>query len=65
VLNVEEWPPGKKIDTHMLATFGEETIMNYYYLPLLAALAFGCGDKDEDTGSEDSAAPADTADTAE
>ena len=50
----------------MLATFGEETTMNtYYYLPLLAALAFGCGDKDEDTGSEDSAAPADTADTAE
>ena len=35
----------------------------YYVLPLMAAFTFGCGDKDaEDTGSEDTAAPADSGD---
>jgi hypothetical protein len=33
----------------------------YYLLSLLAAFAFGCGDKDsEDTGSEDTAKSEDT-----
>lgn len=38
--------------------------MTKYILPLLAALVVGCGDKDDDTGSEDTAvAPGDTADS--
>jgi len=35
-----------------------------YLLPLMAAFAFGCGDKDsEDSGSEDTSAPADSGDS--
>ena len=36
-----------------------------YLIPLLAALTFGCGDKDEDTGAEDTFAPSDSGDTAD
>lgn len=36
---------------------------HYYLLPLLAAFFIGCGDKDsEDSGSEDTAPPADSGD---
>ena len=31
-----------------------------YILPLLACFTFGCGDKDEDSGSEDTSAPMDS-----
>lgn len=38
----------------------------YYLLSLLAAFAFGCGDKDpEDTGSTDTAESGDSGDTAD
>ena len=39
--------------------------MNKYLLTLLAALTFGCGDKDDDTGAEDTSAPSDSGDTAD